>query len=50
MMHRGRIVEDYMDEMKARIRVPDLIKTFERVQKLDLFDNSVAEMLEQQYV
>jgi putative tryptophan/tyrosine transport system ATP-binding protein len=50
MMHRGRIVEDYNEEMKARIRIPDLIKTFERVQKQDLFDNSIAEVLEQQYL
>ncbi len=50
MMHKGNIVEDYKDEMKARARVSDLIKAFERVQKLDLFDSSVAELLEQQYV
>jgi putative tryptophan/tyrosine transport system ATP-binding protein len=50
MMHRGRIVEDYKDEMKARVRVSDLIKAFERVQKLDLFDNTVAEVLTEQYV
>lgn len=50
MMHRGQIVEDFRDEMKQRVRVPDLIKVFERVQKMELFDRSVAEMLEQQYV
>ncbi len=50
MMHRGRIVEDFRDEMKARVRVANLIEAFERVQKLDLFDHSVAEVLQQQYV
>ncbi len=50
MMHRGRIVEDLRDEMKARVRISDLMQTFERVQKLDLFDQSVAEILEQQFV
>lgn len=50
MMHRGRIVQDLKDEMKARARVPDLIQTFERVQKLDLFDHSVAEVLDQQFI
>lgn len=50
MMHRGRIVEDLQKEMKARVRVSDLIQTFECVQKLDLFDQSVAEVLQQQYV
>ncbi len=50
MMHRGRIVADLKDEMKARARVSDLIRTFERVQKLDLFDHTVAELLDQQFV
>jgi putative tryptophan/tyrosine transport system ATP-binding protein len=50
MMHRGRIVQDYKEEMKARIRVSDLMHAFERVQKLDLFDNTVAEVLTEQYV
>ncbi|MDR4988518.1 MAG: ATP-binding cassette domain-containing protein [Bacteroidales bacterium] len=50
MMHRGRIVEDLREAMKDRVRVADLIQTFERVQKLDLFDNTVAELLENQFV
>lgn len=50
MMHRGRVVEDLRDELKARVRIPDLMQTFERVQKLDLFDQSVAAVLEQQFV
>lgn len=50
MMHQGRIIEDYQDEMKKRIRVHDLMDTFDRVQKRELFDDSVAEMLFEQYV
>ncbi len=50
MMHRGRIVEDYRDEMKKRVRVHDLIDTFDRLQKRELFDESVAELLLKQYV
>jgi len=49
MMHRGRIVEDYGRELKRRIRVPDLMATFDRVQKRELFDESVALMLRGQY-
>jgi putative tryptophan/tyrosine transport system ATP-binding protein len=50
MMHRGQIVEDYRDEMKKRVRVPDLIETFNRVQKRELFDESVAALLQKQYL
>jgi len=49
MMHRGRIVEDFQQERKRRVRVPDLIGTFDRVQKRELFDESVAHMLAEQY-
>jgi len=49
MMHRGQIIEDFCDETKQRIRVHDLINIFDRVQKRELFDQSVAEMLEKQY-
>jgi putative ABC transport system ATP-binding protein len=49
MMHRGQIVEDYQHERKQRARIPDLIATFDRVQKRELFDESVAEVLSGQY-
>ena len=49
MMHRGKVVEDYNHERKRRVRVPDLIATFDRVQKRELFDESVAGMLKIQY-
>ncbi len=50
MMHRGKIVEDYQHEQKRRARVPDLMSTFDRVQKRELFDESVAGMLQTQYL
>lgn len=49
MMHRGQIVADYQKEMKKRARVIDLMQIFDRVQKRELFDQSVAEMLLRQY-
>jgi putative tryptophan/tyrosine transport system ATP-binding protein len=50
MMHKGRIIEDFRDETKKRVRVPDLIETFNRVQKRELFDESVAGLLNEQFV
>lgn len=49
MMHRGRIVEDYQRERKHRVRAPDLIATFDRIQKRELFDDSIADILATQY-
>jgi len=49
MMHRGQIVEDLQDEAKKRVRYHDLIDTFDRVQKRELFDESVAKLLISQY-
>jgi putative ABC transport system ATP-binding protein len=49
MMHRGKIVQDYQKEQKLRVRVPDLISKFDRVQRREMFDQSVAEILQDQY-
>lgn len=49
MMHRGKIIEDLRDERKLRVRVPDLMATFDRVRKRELFDESVAGVLAEQY-
>lgn len=49
MMHKGQIIEDFQDELKKRIRVYDLMGIFDKVQKRELFDQSVAEMLDKQY-
>ena len=50
MMHQGQIIEDFRDEMKKRVRIHDLMDTFDRVQKRELFDESVAALLFEQYV
>ncbi len=50
MMHKGKIVEDYSDEKKHRVRIPDLMSAFDRVRKRELFDETVAEMVTGQYV
>jgi putative tryptophan/tyrosine transport system ATP-binding protein len=50
MMHRGQIVEDYSKEQKQRVRIPDLLDTFDRVQKRELLDEAVSEILLQQYI
>lgn len=49
MMHKGQIVEDYAGSEKKRVRVPDLLETFSRVRKLELFDQSVAVLMQEQY-
>jgi putative tryptophan/tyrosine transport system ATP-binding protein len=49
MMHRGEIVEDYEAEHKKRVRIQDLLDTFDYLQKKELFDESVAEILLKQY-
>lgn len=49
MMHKGQIIEDFADEVKKRMRIPDLLSIFDQVQKNELFDESVAEMLKVQY-
>jgi len=49
MMHRGRIVEDYRGDEKKRVRVPDLMDTFDRAQKREKFDESVAGLMLEQY-
>ena len=50
MLHRGRVVQDYRDEHKQRARVADLISAFDRVTRRELFDESVAELMRQQYL
>ncbi|MDD2235752.1 MAG: ATP-binding cassette domain-containing protein [Kiritimatiellae bacterium] len=49
MMHRGAIVQDYRDEHKQRIRIPDLMAAFDRLARRELFDESVADLLKSQY-
>ncbi len=49
MMYKGTMVEDYRDEHKKRVRIPDLMEAFERVAKRELFDESAARMIMPQY-
>jgi putative ABC transport system ATP-binding protein len=48
MMHRGRIVEDFSEARKRRLKVDDLLDLF--VRSTDLLDESAAEMLRRSYV
>lgn len=50
MMHKGQIVEDLRDEMKHKVRVSDLLETFNRIQKRELFDETVAKLMKEQYI
>lgn len=50
MMHRGRIIQDFQDAEKKRIRVDDLLARFEEVRRAELLDESAAEMLRRLYV
>ena len=49
MMHRGQIVEDYRDERKARVRIPDLMRAFDRVRRREQLDAGVADLIARQY-
>ncbi len=49
MMHRGRVAEDFREEEKRRLRIPDLMRAFETVAKRDLFDESVGALLLSEY-
>lgn len=50
MMHRGRIIRDFQGAEKKRLRVGDLLETFEEVRRLEQLDESAAEMLSRSYV
>ena len=50
MMHRGRIIQDFKGAEKKRIRVVDLLESFEEVRRLEQLDESAAEMLSRSYV
>jgi len=50
MMHRGRVVQDWSGIRKRRLRVDDLLATFDDVRGAELLDASAAAMLERTYV
>jgi putative ABC transport system ATP-binding protein len=50
MMYRGRVIHDFSGADKRRLRAEDLLARFEEVRRAEQLDESVAEMLREQYV
>ena len=50
VVHRGRIVESIGGARKRRLRVEDLLDTFDRLRSGDLVDESAAEMVRRLYI
>jgi len=50
MMYRGRIIHDFRDAEKRRLRAEDLLTRFDEVRRGELLDESAAEMLRRKYV
>ncbi|MFC2118269.1 ABC transporter ATP-binding protein [Bacteroidota bacterium] len=50
MMHQGKIVYDFNSQEKALLKVNDLLSLFDDLRRKDQIDNSVAELLETNYV
>ncbi|HEU4524652.1 MAG TPA: ATP-binding cassette domain-containing protein [Gemmatimonadales bacterium] len=50
VMSRGRIVENIGGARKRRLRVEDLLATFDRLRSADLVDESAAEMVRRLYI
>jgi putative ABC transport system ATP-binding protein len=49
MMHRGRVIHDFRDAEKRRLRVDDLLARFEEVRRAEQIDETAAEMLRHMY-
>lgn len=50
MMHRGKILYDFQDAQKRRLRVDDLLARFEEVRRREQLDETAAAMLRANYV
>jgi putative ABC transport system ATP-binding protein len=50
MMHNGKIVHDFRDADKKRLKARDLVELFDEIRRKDQIDASVAEMIEKNYV
>jgi putative ABC transport system ATP-binding protein len=50
MMHRGRVAHEWSGIQKRRLRVDDLLTTFDELRSAELLDASAAAMLERNYV
>lgn len=49
MMHRGRVHLDFGDAEKARLRPDDLLQRFEEIRRLEMLDESTADVLREAY-
>jgi putative ABC transport system ATP-binding protein len=50
MMHQGKIVYDFREEEKRRLKVNDLLTLFDELRQKDTIDPSVVTLLEENYV
>jgi len=50
MLHMGKLVYDFKGEDKKRLKVKDLLAIFDEIRRKEQIDNSVAEMLEKNYI
>ena len=50
IMHRGRIVESIGGARKRRLRVEELLDSFDRLRSADMVDQSAAEMVRRLYI
>ena len=50
MMHQGKIAYDFKGEDKTLLKVNDLLSLFDELRRKDQIDNSVADLLETNYV
>jgi len=50
IMHRGRVVESIGGPRKRRLRVEELLASFDRLRSADLVDQSAAEMVRRLYI
>ena len=50
VMHRGQVVESIGGARKRRLRVDDLLDTFDQLRSADLVDESAAEMVRRLYI
>jgi putative ABC transport system ATP-binding protein len=50
MMHRGRVIHDFREAEKQRLRISDLMAHFEEVRRAEQLDETAAEMIRHAYV
>jgi putative ABC transport system ATP-binding protein len=50
MMVQGRVLHDFADSEKRRLRPEDLLDRFEEVRRSERLDEGAAELLQKRYV